>query len=85
MFKTNPEFDKARREATIELLRILGRLVAKHPELRFSQILQTYGFVKPNRPANPEQRIDWQNEFYMEPVELLKRVQERVRDIKSSK
>lgn len=85
MFKANPEFDKARKEATMELLQILGQLILEHPEQRFSQILSNYGFVKATRPANPELRIDWQNEFYMEPVELLKRVQERVRDIKNSK
>lgn len=86
-FKENEEFDKERREATVELLRILGRLVAKHPEQRFSQILQNYGFVKGTRPINPakaaEFRVEWQNEFYMEPVELLKRVQERLRDIEN--
>lgn len=85
MLKANPEFDKARKEATMELLQILGQLILEHPEQRFSQILSNYGFVKANRPASPEQRIDWQNEFYLEPVALLKRVQERVRDLKNPK
>ncbi len=81
----DPEFDKKRKEATGELLQILGQLILDNPEQRFSQILSNYGFVKATRPANPEQRIDWQNEFYLEPVALLKRVQERLNDITNPK
>lgn len=83
IFKPNPEFDAARKAATLALLGLLSQLIEKNPTMRFSQILQNYGFVKPNRPAHPDQRIDWQNEFYMEPVALLKRVQDRINDIEN--
>ena len=89
MFKANKEFDKARQEATMELLQILGQLILENPHLRFSQILDNYGFVKPARPINPahaEQfNVQWQNEFYMEPVDLLKRVKDRIDGIKNFK
>lgn len=75
----DPEFDRKRKEATLTLLHLLSKIIMEHPEQRFSQILQNYGFVKPNRPANPDQRIDWQNEFYTEPQEIIKRVQERLK------
>lgn len=78
----DPEFDKKRREATLELLKLLTDLVQKHPEQRFGQILQNYGFVKQTRPINPETaaqfRVEWQNEFYEEPTRVLKRVRSRL-------
>ncbi len=52
-----------------------------HPELRFSQILLTYRFVKQERPAKPEARISWQDEFYLEPQEVLKRVRRALVDL----
>ena len=89
MFKADKEFDKARQEATAELLKLLAQLVLEHPEQRFSQILQNYGFVKPTRPINPasaeEFNVHWQNEFYMEPTALLKRVKDRIDGIKNFK
>jgi len=85
----DPDFDKARKAATLALLGLLGQLVIENPNMRFSQILQNYGFVKPARPINPahaeEFNVQWQNEFYLEPVALLKRVQERIHDIKNPK
>ncbi len=53
--------------------------------MRFSQILQNFGFVKAERPAHPDQRISWQNEFYMEPQDVLKRVKQRIKDREDSK
>ena len=72
---TNPEFDKARKEATAELLQILGKLILDNPTQRFGQILQNYGFVSFYDESDP---YAWNNEFYLEPVELLKRVQEKL-------
>lgn len=56
------------------LLHELEHLINIHPDLRFSQILQNYGFIKPERPARPENKIGWQNEFYVEPEVILERV-----------
>lgn len=69
----DPEFDKARKEATLTLLFLLKELILKHPEQRFSQILTNYGFTNGT------------NEFYLEPVELLKRVKERINDLENPK
>lgn len=79
---TNPEFDKARKEATMELLQILGQLILENPQQRFGQILQNYGFVSFYDESDP---YAWNNEFYLEPVALLKRVQSKLNDIKNPK
>lgn len=68
----------SRQYANYQLVRILVDLIKDNPEQRFSQILQNYGFIKPNRPTNPEVRIDWQNEFYEEPEVVLERVKQRI-------
>jgi len=70
-----------RLESNRDILNLLEYLIEKYPDQRFSQILQNFGLIKPNRPANPENRIDWQNEFYMEPDELLKRIKQRIEDM----
>jgi hypothetical protein len=62
------------------LLGKLEDLIHENKDLRFSQILDVYGFVRGTRPANPEHGVDWVNEFYMEPQELLTRVEKRIRD-----
>ena len=71
-------------EINTKILQELAILIGKNPDLRFSQILDVFGFVKAERPANSENRISWQNEFYMEPDEVLKRVQQRIKDIEAS-
>ena len=73
-----------RQEANIELLLKLGDLINAHPDLRFSQILDVFGFVKAERPAKPEHGISWQNEFYVEGGQLLERVNRRIKDIEES-
>ena len=70
--------DMNRYTANTELILRLHSLVEEHDDLRFSQILDVYGFVKPERPAREGSGIVWQNEFYLEPVELLKRVSNRM-------
>lgn len=67
-----------RQQANEQLVLILQDLVQKTPDLRFGQLLSSYGFVKENRPANPDQKIDWQNEFYTEPNVILERVKNRI-------
>jgi hypothetical protein len=58
----------ARQQANLELVGILKVLVESYPDLRFAQILSSYGFVT-REGANY-----WVNEYYMEPVDLLERV-----------
>lgn len=72
-----------RQEANLELLKIMEMLINTQTDMRFSQILLAYGFVKQERPAKPkeERPISWQDEFFMEPEKVLKRVKQRWKDI----
>ena len=70
-----------RQEANKELINQLEYLVEKHPDMRFSQILLAFGFVKQERPAKPEARISWQDEFYLEGGQILERVKRRIKDV----
>lgn len=70
-----------RQEANLELAYKLLDLIDTHPDLRFSQILDVFGFVKAQRPVKDRGRISWQNEFNMEGEDLLKRVKQRIEDI----
>lgn len=57
-----------RQEMNRALVRHLAALVEAYPDQRFGQLLQNHGFIH---------RYDdgpWQNEFYLEPDDLLKRV-----------
>ena len=66
--------DKSRQIANIKLASLLGELVLKYPDQRFSQLLRNYMFVRERRPVNPETGVDWANEFYMDSDDLWKRV-----------
>ena len=68
--------DKNRQIANIKLATLLGELVLKYPDQRFSQLLRNYMFVRERRPVSPESGVDWANEFYLESDELWKRVTE---------
>lgn len=74
----NKKFDRKRHHANKRLLKLLSKAMSKHPEQRFGQILQNFGFVKTTRPINPksatEYHVEWHNEFFVEPSDLLKRV-----------
>ena len=62
-----------------ELVKVLNNLVKDNPDLRFSQILYVFRFVKANRPTR-DAGDNWQNEFYVEPEEILKRVKQALKD-----
>lgn len=66
-----------RLQANREITEYLILAIETHPDLRFGQIMQMLGVIKPERSANPEQRISWQNEFYMESGDLLTRIMEK--------
>ena len=70
----------SRQKDNQQVLDLLQELIKDYPDQRFSQILQNYGFIKPNRPADPQVRVDWQNEFYEEPNVILDRVKQRIID-----
>ena len=59
-----------RQEANRELVNILEEIIEKQPQLRFSQILYAYNFIKNNDGT----LID---EFYLESKKLLERVNEQ--------
>jgi hypothetical protein len=68
-----------RQQANRQLIRILTEIVETCPDLRFSQILSAFGFVRHTRPIKQEgadlHRVEWLDEFYKEPQELLERVE----------
>lgn len=65
-----------RYSANLKLLFKLSTLIQENPELRFSQILNSYGFTRTVRPVSPESSmVDWVNDFYLESEDLLERVQ----------
>ncbi len=68
----------SRQAVNQELVDVLQYLVETYPDLRFSQIMNIWGFVKEERPAMSELSISWQNEFYIEPNVILKRVKQRL-------
>lgn len=63
-----------------ELLQILFDLVLKNPQLRFSQILNDYGFVIHNGIGLSD--VGWEDEYYVEPAEILKRVKKTIETLK---
>jgi hypothetical protein len=62
-------------------------IVIRNPHLRFSQILSVFGYVKHTRPVKQEtadtHRVEWKDEFYLEPKELSERVSNRWNNIKN--
>lgn len=68
--ETNSE---SRARANLALVQNLHDLIEKNPHLRFGQVLSAYGFVSSDSSGR------WQDEFFLEPEETLKRVEERRR------
>lgn len=76
---------KAQRiQANKLLLEQLSVMVNQFPDLRFSQILANFGFVKTVRDfehngnsLNPS----WADEYHLEPTELLKRVIKSIKEV----
>jgi len=63
------------------LLQLLLHLIEKYPEQRLGQLMQNFYFTKPVRPVKLSSEMDWQNEFYSEPDEILNRVLKRMKDL----
>jgi len=74
-----------RKEANLQLVTELFNIVQKYPDLRFSQILGSYGFVRQERAVRYEDvGVTWQNDFYTEPSVVLERVKKRIKDLSES-
>lgn len=65
--------EMTRQETNRELVEHLILLIEEHPDQRFSQILQNYGFISTG-PYVPGESPPWINEFYGEPHKILERV-----------
>lgn len=65
----------ARYEANRSLVAILAAYVENHPDQRFSQILNNYGFVKRD---SVDGNNYWKDEFYVEPDFILERVEDEL-------
>ena len=69
-----------RNEANWKLINHLQYLQIKYPDLRFSQILQNFASIKPLK-GRSRTDFDWSNEFNLEGEDLLKRVEQRIKDM----
>lgn len=65
-----------RQSANARLVTILADAVIRYPDQRFGQLLRNLGFVL--ETAHLPNAKMWSNEFYMEPQELLKRVEKEL-------
>lgn len=70
--KDSKVFDDSRFDCNQKLAKPLLELIKCHPKLRFSQILDVYGFVQ-NEVIGEKQY--WKNEFSLEPKRVISRVQ----------
>jgi hypothetical protein len=62
-----------RQEANREIAEYLILLIEKHPELRFGQIVQAFGFVESDMDMSGF--AFWRDEIYLEPQDLLARIE----------
>ena len=63
--------------ANKELLSLLVYVIGRYPDMRFSQALSVFGFVREERPT-VDRKESWLNEFYSEPQYVLERVKKRI-------
>lgn len=59
---------QTRLEVNREILLMLNQLVESNPDLRFSQLIQSFGFVESNN-----------DDFYLESIDLLNRVLDKLK------
>jgi hypothetical protein len=68
-----------RLKSNLELVSRLEAYLKTNPEVRFSQALQELGLVRTVRPVKVGTVVDWKNEFYTEPEDILDRVYMMIR------
>lgn len=84
------KFDLKRTEDTQEVLKLLTELVAKHPTMRFGQILVNFGFVQREEvtinygSGRESVEFVWADEIHTEPGAILKRVKDALQRQASS-
>lgn len=74
-----------RQQANYQLTNLLHEIVKKYPDLRFSQILQNFDYIKVQEikgmnAGGTYHYLVWKDEFYLEPQDLLKRVEESLNE-----
>lgn len=79
----NPKLKEQRIHANRLLLEQLALMINEFPDLRFSQILSNFGFVKQyvSDMNGANANYSWVDEYYLEPNELLKRVTESIQKV----
>ena len=74
-----------RQQANYQLVNLLHMLVERNPDARLGQLLTSYGYVKHTRPVSQssadEWGVKWEDEYYLEPEELLERVETAVANL----
>lgn len=66
------DLTRRRFDANRALWTRLGELIEAWPDQRFGQLLRNFGFV---RQASVDDAVVWVDEFSLEPMDLLERVE----------
>ena len=72
----NQEEYMTRQEANRLIVKILADQVEKQPDIRFSQLMRNIEVVDEDII---EPKLIWRNEFNLEPLKLLKRIQSKIK------
>ncbi len=82
MFKMSLQDERL--TANMELTELLMELVMENPDMRFSQILSGFGFIKDESYADAYGgwMSMWRNESNLEPINVLTRVKKQMLFIK---
>jgi hypothetical protein len=67
-----------RQEANRLIIKLLAEQVEKDPDIRFGQMLRNVGAVY--EYMTPDDDAVWRDEFYLEPQQLLKRIQQSIKE-----
>ena len=70
-----------REEANDEVMTLLAFIIAERPSQRFGQVMRNYGFITEGS-TGIYGYSQWNNEFYLEPQEVIKRVKNKLKEAK---
>lgn len=84
--KESQAFDMARRSANRDLVATLTSLMQMYPDMRFGQLLESFGFVQlgtVQQDLNMYPELVWKRDIHLEPTALLERVREQLAKVNS--
>lgn len=70
-----------RQEANRLIVKLLAEQVEKYPDIRFGQMMRNCGVIDDRQFVGEGTTYGyWVNEFNVEPIELLKRIQSKIKE-----